>query len=164
MKLKHLLLAGVVLLLVMPQSAWSRDKGHIELQSVAEVEQETMNVEGRKEIHRVPAAKVIPGTEVIFTQHYKNVSKETAENTVITSPIPEHMIYKNGSARGEGAVIAFSVDNGKSYNIPAKLFVFDAAGRKFPARAKDYTHIRWTLSHPLPSGAKGEVSFRAILE
>jgi hypothetical protein len=74
------------------------------------------------------------------------------------------MIYTYRSAQGEGTRITFSVDNGQSYNIPAKLFVFDTTGRKFPARPKDYTHIRWTFTHPLPSGAKGEVSFRAILE
>jgi len=164
MKASKVLLMGIALLIAMPLSAWSQSRGHIQLQSVAEVEQEVMNTEGKMEIRRVPAAKVIPGTEVIFTQRYENVSQETAENAVISNPIPEHMIYTDGSARGEGTRITFSVDHGQSYNIPAKLFVFDTAGRKFPARPKDYTNIRWTLTHPLPSGVKGEVSFRAILE
>jgi hypothetical protein len=35
---------------------------------------------------------------------------------------------------------------------------------KYPARSEDYTHIRWQIRKPLPSGAKGEVSFRAILK
>ena len=164
MKASKVLLIGIALLVAMPLSAWAQAKGHIQLQSVAEVEQEVMNAEGKMEIKRMPAAKVIPGTEVIFTQRYKNVSKESAENAVITNPIPGHMLYKEGSAQGEGARITYSVDNGQSYNIPAKLFVYDAAGRKFPARAKDYTHIRWTFTRPLPSGGTGEVSFRAILE
>ncbi len=164
MKASKVLLVGIVLLVAMPLSAWSQSKGHIQLQSVAEVEQQVMNAEGKKEIRTVPAAKVVPGTEVIFAQRYENVSKETAESAVITNPIPEHMIYKDGSVQGRGTRITFSVDNGQSYNIPAKLFVLDAAGREFPARPKDYTHIRWTFTHPLPSGAKGEVSFRAILE
>ena len=164
MKARAVLLMGIVLLVAMPLSAWSQSKGHIQLQSVAEVEQEVMNSEGKKEIKRMPAAKVVPGTEVIFTQRYENVSKETAENAMITNPIPEHMIYQDGSAAGEGTRVTFSVDNGQSYNIPARLFVFDAAGRKFPARPQDYTHIRWTFTRPLPSGEKGEVSFRAILE
>jgi hypothetical protein len=164
MRASKALLMGIVLLVAMPLHAWPQSKGHIQLQSVAEVEQEVMNAEGKKEVRRVPATTVIPGTEVIFTQRYENISKETADSAVITNPVPEHMVYKDGSAQGEGTSITFSVDNGQSYNIPAKLFVFDAAGRKFPARPKDYTHIRWTFTHPLPSGTKGEVSFRAILE
>jgi hypothetical protein len=164
MKASKVLLIGIALLVAMPLCAWSQSKGHIQLQSVAEVEQEVMNAEGKKEIRRIPATKVVPGTEVIFTQRYENISKETAESTVITNPVPEHMLYKDGTAQGKSTSITFSVDNGQSYNIPAKLFVFDATGRKFPARPKDYTHIRWTFTHPLPSGAKGEVSFRAILE
>jgi hypothetical protein len=164
MSVKKIVLMGIVLLIAVPLSAWSQSRGHIVLQSVAEVEQAVMNAEGKKEIKRVPAAKVVPGTEVIFSQRYENIGKQPADNAVITSPIPEHMLYKDGSAQGEGTRITFSVDHGQSYNIPAKLFIFDAAGRKFPARAKDYTHIRWTVIHPLPSGARGEVSFRAILE
>ena len=164
MKASKVLLMGIALLVAVPLSAWSQTKGHIQLQSVVEVEQQIMNAEGKMEIKKVPAEKVIPGTEVIFTQRYKNISKETAESAVITNPVPEHMIYRDGSAQGEGARVTFSVDNGQSYNIPAKLFVYDAAGRKFPARAKDYTHIRWTFTRSLPSGDTGEVSFRAILE
>ena len=164
MKASIVLLMGVALLVAVPLSSRAQSKGHIQLQSVAEIEQEVMNADGKLEAKRMPAAKVVPGTEVIFTQRYKNVSKETAENAVITNPVPGHMIYKDDSASGEGTQITFSVDDGKSYNIPGKLFVFDATGRKFPARAKDYTHIRWTFTSSLPSGAMGEVSFRAILE
>ena len=164
MKALNLFIIGLAVLMVTSATALAQSKGHIKLKSVAEVEKTVFNAEGAKEIKRVPAAKVIPGTEVIFSQHYENVSSETAENAVITNPIPEHMIYKAGSAAGSGTRITFSVDNGKSYNIPAKLFVFDAAGRKYPARPQDYTHIRWTFETPLPAGARGVVSFRAILE
>jgi len=160
MNLKKVILTLV--LLSLPAAALAQ--GHIRLQSVAEVEKTIVNAAGKTEIERVTASRVVPGTEVIFSQRYENISEQDAENAVITNPIPEHMIYKADSARGTGTRIAFSVDDGKSYNIPAKLFVFDAAGRKFPARPKDYTHIRWTFENPLPSGAKGVVSFRAILE
>ena len=74
------------------------------------------------------------------------------------------MIYTQNSARGKGTKITFSIDGGKTYDAPAKLFIFDASGRKFPARPQDYTHIRWSFGDPLLPGAKGEVSFRAILQ
>ena len=164
MKAKGIWIIWMVLVLAMPLAGWAQPSGHIELVSVAEIEKEVFSAEGKKELMRVPAAKVVPGSEVIFTTSYKNVSKEKAEKAVITNPMPEHMIYSDNSARGSDTKITFSIDNGKSFNIPAKLFVFDAAGRKFPARPKDYTHIRWEINNPLPSGAKGEVSFRAILK
>ena len=156
------IISTLVLLLAIPAMVLAQ--GNIRLQSVAEVEKKVVNAEGKIEIKRVQATKVLPGTVVIFPQHYENMGNETAENAVITNPVPQHMVYKTGSAEGVGTRITFSVDSGKSFNIPAKLFVIDAAGRKFPARAKDYTHIRWTFENPLPSGAKGTVSFRAILE
>jgi len=152
----------VLLLLVLPAMVWAQN--HIQLRSVAEVEKAVVNEEGKKEVKRLPAEKVLPGSEVIFTTYYQNIGKEIIENAVITNPVPEHMLYSEGSALGAGTRIAFSVDNGQSYDIPARLFIFDATGRKFPARVQDYTHIRWTFDKPLPSGAKGEVSFRAILK
>jgi len=151
-----------ILLLVLPAVAWAQN--HIQLRSVAEVQKEVVNQEGKKEIKRLPAEKVLPGGEVIFTIFYENIGKEIVEKAVITNPVPEHMVYAENSAQGAGTQVAFSVDNGQSYDIPARLFVFDATGRKFPARVQDYTHIRWTFDKPLPSGAKGDVSFRAILK
>lgn len=164
MKAKGIWIIWLAILLALPVASWAQAKGHIKLTSAAEVEREVFNPEGQKVIQRVPAAEVLPGSEVIFTTRYENVSRQKAENAVITNPVPEHMLYTQNSAQGTGAQVTFSIDNGKSYNIPNQLFVLDAAGRKFPARPQDYTHIRWTFSHPLPSGAKGEVSFRAILK
>ena len=164
MKARGIWIICLAVLLALPVASRAQSKGHIKLTSVAEVEKEVFNAEGKKVVQRLPAAKVLPGSEVIFTTRYENVSREKAENAVITNPVPEHMLYKRSSAQGAGARVTFSVDNGKSYNIPSQLFVMDAAGRKFPARPKDYTHIRWTFEKPLPSGAKGAVSFRAILK
>ena len=154
----------IVIALVALTAAWAYAQGQVQLTSVAEVEVERFNQEGKKEVQRVKASKVLPGTEVIFTTHYENTSKQVAENAVITNPMPEHMVYEENSARGDGTLITFSVDGGKTYDVPAKLFVFDASGRKFPARPQDYTHIRWSFGNPLQPGAKGEVSFRAILK
>jgi uncharacterized repeat protein (TIGR01451 family) len=164
MKAKGIWIIWLAVLLALPIASWAQSKGHIKLTSVAEVEKEVFNQEGKKVIQRVPATEVLPGSEVIFTTRYENVSKQKAENAVITNPVPEHMLYTQNSAHGSGVQVTFSIDNGKSYNIPNQLFVRDAAGRKFPARPKDYTHVRWTFHNPLPSGAKGEVSFRAILK
>jgi uncharacterized repeat protein (TIGR01451 family) len=164
MKARRILILWMALVLAIPIAGWAESKGHIRLTSVAEIEKEVVNAEGQKKVKRMPATEVVPGTEVIFTTTYENVSKEKAEKAVITNPVPQHMVYSENSARGTDTKITFSIDDGKSFSIPAKLFVFDAAGRKFPARPQDYTHIRWEVIKTLPSGARGEVSFRAILK
>ncbi len=164
MKTRSIWIICVALLLAAPAVGWAQAKGHIQLTSVAEIEKEVFNQEGKKELKRMPAETVIPGSEVIFTTVFENISKEKAQQAAITNPVPEHMIYKADSAAGKDTAITFSVDNGKSYNIPAKLFVSDAEGRKIPARPQDYTHIRWELRAPLAPGKTGEVSFRAILK
>ncbi len=166
MKKRRIWVLGLAALLVMPAVAWAQAKGHIKLTTVVEVEKEVFNAEGRKVLQRISVADaaVIPGSEVIYTMRYENISDKAAENAVITDPIPANTLYQAGSAAGEGTDITFSVDNGKSFHIPAELFVFDASGRKFPARTQDYTHIRWAFTKPLPPGGKGEVSFRAIIQ
>jgi uncharacterized repeat protein (TIGR01451 family) len=164
MKLSLLPIILTGFLLVLPAFSQDRAKGFIELRSLAEIETEEFNEEGKKEIRRVPASKVLPGTEVIFTTCYENIGTEAVEHTVITNPVPEHMTYKDDSGRGAGARITFSVDGGKTYDSPDALFIVDADGRTYPALSTNYTHIRWTFEDPLAPGEKGEVSFTAILK
>jgi uncharacterized repeat protein (TIGR01451 family) len=168
MQPKKAIITGIVAVAAMLTVTWTlaqaQTKGHIKLTSKAWQEKQVFNQEGKKVLKRVPAAKVMPGDKVIFTTTYENIGKEAAENAVITDPIPRHMVYVSNSAEGAGTHITFSVDGGKTYHILGNLFIFDAAGRQYPARPQDYTHIRWTFEKPLPSGVKGEVSFRAILK
>jgi uncharacterized repeat protein (TIGR01451 family) len=151
-------------LCVIGSPAWAVGKSSIELTSVAELEKEAFNEEGMKVLKRVPAAKVIPGDEVIYTISYSNQGKEKADNVLITNPIPEHMLYQNGSASGTGSSITFSVDGGKTYDLPEKLTIVNSNGKKVPAKSSDFTHIRWTLNQSVKPGEKGQVVYRALLE
>jgi hypothetical protein len=74
------------------------------------------------------------------------------------------MSYVDQSAEGKGMKIDFSADKGKGYGDPDKLVITDAQGMKRKAGPADYTHIRWTLTKPLPAGGSGSVSFRARLQ
>jgi uncharacterized repeat protein (TIGR01451 family) len=145
-------------------AVWAQKKGIIELEAVAEQEKEVINDKGKKEITRVPVARVVPGDEVIYTFNYTNIGEEPADNVVITDPVPEHMVYTEGSAKGAETAITFSVDKGTTYDLPIKLTVVGADGKKRPAKGSDYTHIKWTLQRALAPGEKGRVSFRARLE
>ncbi len=118
---------------------------------------------GKHKITRIPASRIIPGDEVVYTIHYRNSSTRPAENVHITIPVAEHTSYRSGSARGADTAITFSVDGGKRFATPDKLSVKLPNGRVRPAEARDYTHIRWRFNKPVAPGASGAVSYRAVL-
>ena len=156
-------LAAMSLLLLTALPALAANPGKIELKSTAEVDVVVKNTKGEKEVVRVEAAKanVTPGDTVIFTTHYVYQGDQPASNVVINNPLPEHMLYLDGSAEGTGTRIEFSIDQGKNFGAPNQLKVKDAEGKERPATAADYTHIRWTFEGALQNGATGSVSFKA---
>lgn len=156
---KMLAVSTLLLLLSVPAMA----AGGIELKAVAEVEVTVKNAKGEPELQRVEAStvNVAPGDAVIFSTAYENLGDQPATDVVITNPMPEHMLYLDGSAEGQGTRIELSVDNGKTFAPEGQLKVKDAEGKERPATAADYTHIRWTIEGALPPAAKGSVSFRA---
>jgi uncharacterized repeat protein (TIGR01451 family) len=147
-----------------PGSGWPDASQKIQLKATAQVEVESVDEAGRRIKKRVPAEKVVPGTEIIYAIAYHNPADQNADQVVITNPIPEQMRYRNQSAFGEKARVTFSVDNGANYDLPQNLYITDATGKRIPAQPDDYTHIRWKLQVPIPPGASGQVGFRAILQ
>ena len=163
-RIKHIALSFLLIVFMGTSAVQAQAKGSIELRMLAEQEIEVVNAEGVKEMKRIEAARVVPGDEVIYTIQYMNVGEEAADSVVITNPVPDHMMYKNGSASGENTAVTFSVDGGKTYESPENLKVLDSEGKERPAKASDYTHVRWILSASLLPETGGYVSFRAILE
>lgn len=151
------------MLLFLFSQAMAADQGVIGLKSAAEVEVTIKNDRGEKVTRRVEAAKanVTPGDAVIFTTYYVNNGKEPASDIVIDNPMPEYMLYIEGTAEGPETRIEFSADKGKSFGAPDNLKMKGEDGNDRPAGPSDYTHIRWTLSKPLAPGGEGSVSFRA---
>lgn len=152
---------GLLLLLVLPAQA--AEQGGIELKSTAEVDITVTNDQGVQAVVRVPAAEanVVPGDTVIFTTHYENQGTQAATAVVINNPLPEHMLYLDDSAAGDGTRIEFSIDHGKTFAPPEQLKIKTAQGYERLATAADYTHIRWTILGELGPGAKGLVSYKA---
>lgn len=153
-----------ILVLTLSSISFAADKGSIELKAVVEKEIQVVNEKGEKVLKRVPAEKVIPGEEVIYTIVYENIGAEPAGGIVITNPIPEHMIYTHGSAIGIGTDITFSIDGGISWDKPENLKIKEADGTIRLAKTSEYTHIRWKLGKKLIAGGKGDVNYRAKLE
>ncbi len=126
------------------------------------MEQEVVDAKGVKTMKRVPADKVVPGTEVIWTVTAENTCKQASDNVTINNLRRSICALVANSAQGTGSDVTYSLD-GKSFAKPDQLAVHDN-GTARKARADEYTHIRWVFSEPLAAGAKATALFRAVLE
>lgn len=158
--LKNILL--LVPVLVFASVAQAQEKGHLNVRTVVQKEEITINDAGEPEARLVEPDTVIPGDSVIYTITFSNVSDEPADNVVIVNPVPENLTYIDGSAFGPGTVIEFSVDGGQNYAAAAELRVPENGGTR-SATAEDYTHVRWVMQNELAAGSQGVASFRATL-
>ncbi len=137
--------------------------GCIQLRSTAETEQQTVDEKGAKVVRLVPAASVVPGTQVVWTVTASNVCDTAVGNVLIENPIPEHTSYIADSALGAGAAITFSLD-GKRYAAPDALTVRDANEQERAARADEYTHIRWVFQNAIAPSQVAIARFRALVK
>src|SRR5688500_13508148 len=90
--------------------AFAQTQGCIVLKSTAETEKEVVNDKGEKSKVLVPAGKVIPGTEVVWTVTANNTCKQPSDNVTINNPVAEHMTLVPNSAFGSGSDIIYSLD------------------------------------------------------
>lgn len=149
-------------ILLSPALLWAADS--IELLSRVEKVVVTTNEKGEKVTVIEPAAKVVPGESVVYTNTYRNVGAVPAGDIVINNPIPEHTSYIGDSAFGDGTDILFSADGGNTFAPDGKVTIKDEDGKERPARLEEYTHIRWIVKNGLNPGASGEVGFWARLQ
>ncbi|WP_419176540.1 hypothetical protein [Desulfosediminicola sp.] len=157
-------LFAVLLLVLTGMAGFAAAQESISIVSKAEIEETVVNEQGEKETRRVPAAKVMPGTIVIFTNSCTNISDSPIDDVVINNPIPEHTVYIDGSATEEGTTVTFSIDGGKSFDAPGNLFVVEQDGTSRAATGADYTHVRWVFKSSLKPGESKNVEFRARLK
>lgn len=136
--------------------------GAIKVTSIVETDVEVLKA-GKKELKRVPVTKAVPGTEVIFTTRFENVSEKTATGVTINNPIAKEVEYKAGSAFGADCEIVFSVDNGKTF-ASAESLKIQAAEAERNALPKEYTNVRWSYKGQLAAGKASEVGFRAVIK
>ena len=141
--------------------AFAQQQNCIVLKSVAEQEQEVVNAKGEKTRQLVPATKIVPGVEVVWTVTANNVCKVPSEKVTINNPVPEHMNYVANSAFGAGSDITYSLD-GTTFGAPTELSVTENGARR-QARADEYRHIRWVFRSPLQPGGSAVARFRAVL-
>ena len=143
-------------------AAIAQEKGHLNVRTLVQKEEVSVNATGETERHLVAPEAVVSGEDIIYTITFTNVSDKPAENVIITNPISASLTYVAGSAFGPGTVIEFSVDGGQTFGAAEELIVgTDGVGRT--AQVEDFTHVRWVLQDGLEVGAKGMARFRARL-
>ena len=143
-------------------SAFAQDESHLNVTTVVQKEEVTVNAAGERETQLVPAETVVPGERVVYTITFRNVGEEPADDIVITNPIDPSLTYVDGSAFGPGTAIQFSVNGGDSFAAAGELSVVED-GVERPANATDFTHVRWVMQNNLAAGAQGMARFTAVL-
>lgn len=119
---------------------------------------------GKKQKQLKTLTDTAPGDEVVYVTTWHNTEpKKAADNIVIRNPVSPQLAYKAGSAEGAGMQIDFSVDGGKQFGALESLTVTAADGGARAATPADVNVIRWRMTKPAAPGAKGSVSFRAIV-
>jgi len=131
--------------------------------SIAQIEIESIDKNGKKTVKLSPVDKAVPGSEVIFTTTFENTLSEAVSDITINNPIPAGTTYKSGSSFGKDSEILFSVD-GKFFGFAEDVKIKDEDGKERIALAKEYTHIRWNYKVPLAAGKSSKVGFRAIIK
>lgn len=163
MRISNLILTTILATLFGSLSLSAYADGAISVQSIAQIEVQVTGKDGKKTLQRQPVEKAIPGTEIIFTNKFENVSAKAASDIVINNPVPDNTTYKAGSAFGQDCATLFSVDGGKTFGVAESLKVKAEDGTEHTALPKEYTHIRWTYKKQLPAGKSSEVGFRATI-
>ncbi len=150
--------------LALAQALYAKESSPIKLTTKSYKEVLKVVKNGEKKIVYEDAKKVIPGDVVLYKNSITNNGNSRANDLVLNNSIPKHTEYIEGSAKCQkDCNILFSVDNGKSFKEPNKLYVVKN-GKKRLATAKDYTNVRWVLTQALEANSKTYVSFKTRLK
>ncbi|MBI4551474.1 MAG: DUF11 domain-containing protein [Candidatus Latescibacteria bacterium] len=112
---------------------------------------------GRK-VERDKSGNLItkPGDLIRYTLTATNRGTEPAHNVEIVDPIPAGTEYVLESATGKEMTISYSIDGGRSYQLPPVTYEVrlpDGKTEKRPAPAGMYTHVKWVVTQPIPPKA-----------
>jgi uncharacterized repeat protein (TIGR01451 family) len=135
----------------------------IVLKAIAEV-QMRVSFSGREATKLVPADRVVPGDEIFYTLEIRNTGSATVPAPSVVYPVPEHTRYVADSAIGPGAEVSYSIDGGRSFDVPENLQLAGPSGAPRPATSADYTHIRWQFKHGLKGKSVAFARFRAVVK
>jgi uncharacterized repeat protein (TIGR01451 family) len=132
----------------------------LQLSSDVFVEKQIVRADGSRTVVLEKPNLVLPGDNLVFVVKYRNSGTATANNFVVTNPLPAAVAF-NGTSDGLEIV---SIDGGNVWGILGALRVKQADGTVRAAERRDVTHIKWNLNQPLTAGAEGKLIFRGIVK
>jgi uncharacterized repeat protein (TIGR01451 family) len=154
--------AALALVFALSTPAFAQEKNCIQLTTTGEVEESYVNAQGQKATRLVPPAKVVPGSEIVWTLTAKNVCAKAADGIVINNNVPEHMTFVASSAMGTGTTITYSLD-GKTFKAANELTVTEN-GASRAARPDEFRAVRWTYTAAFAPNSTAFVRYRAKVE
>ena len=129
----------------------------IEITNTVFQEVEATAADGSTSKKLVPAAKVVPGGEVVYYIDVVNHGDTAAADIAINNAVPAGLVL---SGDPKPAASEVSVDGGETFGNLAALAVTGADGAQRAAQLTDVTNLRWVIATLAP-GAKAQVVFRA---
>lgn len=135
-------------------------QNNVTLNNAVFVEHVRVNAQGQRTVVLDPPQVVTPGDHLVFVLTYHNGGAQPATGFSVTNPIPDAVAFE----RSDDASATVSVDGGRTWGALATLTVAQPDGTRRPAVAADVTHVRWSLSQPIPAGGEGRLSFRGIVK
>ena len=153
--------AVLALTLLLPSAHAQSSVNPVAIKLIAEVEMKTTD-EGRETTRLVPADRVVPGDQLIYTLEVRNTAAATVPAPTVDTPVPTYMRYVTDSAIGPGTEVSYSVDGGRSFDAAENLKVAGPNGELRAAESADYTHIRWQFKNSLKANSVAFVRFRAV--
>jgi uncharacterized repeat protein (TIGR01451 family) len=105
--------------------------------------------------------KVCPGDTLRYQISSSDKVDLSAQNVVITQPIPPNMRYIPESAKSNNAKITYSIDQGKTFVAEPIIekTLSDGTVVEVPAPVEMYTHIKWTYEHQIQRREDIQVSY-----
>jgi len=120
--------------------------------------------EGKRVKKWLPVTRVVPGDIVRYITTVENSAQTPIEKVRIVNPVDPHLSYVARSAKCAGkCTVRFSVDGGKHFDTPDRLYVRDKKGKKRQARPAEYNAIEWVIDR-IEGGQKSSVEFKAKLK
>ena len=135
------------------------------MEAVQRVEREVVvtQADGSQTVQRLAADEVTPGETIIYTLDYVNTQSDAVSDLVLAMPVPDEIVFDEGSADRAGARVEYSADGGQTFSDRLALMVRMEGGATRSAGSEDITTVRWTLSEAVQPGERGEVTFRGRL-
>ena len=109
------------------------------------------------------AAKVIPGTILKYIDTVVNTTDDNITDINISNPINKNLVYIDSSADSElNSTILYSIDGGKSYDIPDNLKVGEGDDER-KAYPEEYNAILWSIEE-IPHDSNCSLWFKVKLK